>query len=115
MNSRTQANEIVGRESELAALSDALRAAADGRGGIMALVGDPGIGKTRLAEAAACFSSSWRSRVRVFCFSVRNWMRCHSRSRGSPAVFMSASACSDCATATGACSRFVDRGIWVVM
>jgi tetratricopeptide (TPR) repeat protein len=44
---------FVGRERELTELSDALDAAAAGRGGLFLLVGEPGIGKTRLAGELA--------------------------------------------------------------
>ena len=41
---------ILGRSSELAAIAAALDRALDGHGGIFLLTGEPGIGKTRLAE-----------------------------------------------------------------
>jgi DNA-binding CsgD family transcriptional regulator/tetratricopeptide (TPR) repeat protein len=44
---------FVGREAELAALSADLDAGATGRGGVVLLAGEPGIGKTRLAEELA--------------------------------------------------------------
>ena len=44
---------FVGRVRELATLDDARRAAADGAGRVVLLVGEPGIGKTRLAEEFA--------------------------------------------------------------
>jgi DNA-binding SARP family transcriptional activator/DNA-binding CsgD family transcriptional regulator len=44
---------LVGRGAELAHLRDALRRAASGHGGAVVLVGEPGVGKTTLAEAAA--------------------------------------------------------------
>ena len=56
---------IVGRSSEQAVLDDALAAAAAGQGSIVVLVGEPGIGKSRLAEAAveaaepAGFATAW--------------------------------------------------------
>lgn len=47
------AGTLCGRSAELDELRAALRAAAAGRGRFLALTGEPGIGKTRLAEAAA--------------------------------------------------------------
>jgi DNA-binding SARP family transcriptional activator/DNA-binding CsgD family transcriptional regulator/tetratricopeptide (TPR) repeat protein len=44
---------LVGREAELAHLRDTLRQTASGHGGAVVLVGEPGVGKTTLAEAAA--------------------------------------------------------------
>lgn len=41
---------FVGRERELHALDTGLRAATAGRGGLFMIVGEPGIGKTRLAD-----------------------------------------------------------------
>lgn len=42
----------MGREREIAALQDALGRAADGSGGVAFLVGEPGVGKSRLAQVA---------------------------------------------------------------
>jgi tetratricopeptide (TPR) repeat protein len=42
---------LVGRDAELAALLDSFTAASQGRGGLLNLAGDPGIGKSRLLHA----------------------------------------------------------------
>jgi DNA-binding CsgD family transcriptional regulator len=47
------APSLVGRDAELAHLHDTFRSAASGHGGAVVLVGEPGAGKTTLAEAAA--------------------------------------------------------------
>jgi len=47
------APSLVGRDAELAHLRDTFRRAAAGHGGAVVLVGEPGAGKTTLAEAAA--------------------------------------------------------------
>jgi DNA-binding SARP family transcriptional activator len=47
------ASPLVGRDAELAHLRNGLRQAAVGHGGAVVLVGEPGAGKTALAEAAA--------------------------------------------------------------
>src|SRR5690349_20255916 len=44
---------FVGREQELVALRACLERAAGGRGSVALIGGDPGIGKTRLAEEVA--------------------------------------------------------------
>jgi adenylate cyclase len=45
-----RASGLVGRESERAQLLDSLKRAASGQGGVVVLTGEPGVGKTRLAE-----------------------------------------------------------------
>ena len=47
------APSLVGRDAELAHLRDTLQRAASGHGGAVVLVGEPGAGKTTLAEEAA--------------------------------------------------------------
>lgn len=48
-----RSDRFVGRASELAAVRSVLAAAADGHGRMVLVGGEPGIGKTRLAEEAA--------------------------------------------------------------
>ena len=47
------ASRVVGRDLEIGALHDALERASGGQGGVAFLVGEPGIGKSRLAQVAA--------------------------------------------------------------
>lgn len=47
------ASRVVGREREMSALHEALEHAVSGRGGVVFLVGEPGIGKSRLAKVVA--------------------------------------------------------------
>jgi DNA-binding NarL/FixJ family response regulator len=49
---------FVGREGELAALTADLEGAVAGRGGVVVLAGEPGIGKTRLAEELAATAAA---------------------------------------------------------
>ena len=49
---KVEEQSLVGREPELAALAELLGDAAAGRGRVAVMLGEPGIGKTRLSEAA---------------------------------------------------------------
>ncbi len=62
------ARPFVGREAELAALRAALASAQQGRGRLVLLTGEPGIGKTRTAEEAARIAREQGLRV--------HWGRC---------------------------------------
>src|SRR5215213_2175440 len=48
---RAAPSELVGREAELAAITDALEALAQGEGGVVIVTGEPGVGKSRLTTA----------------------------------------------------------------
>ncbi len=50
MSSATELDTFIGRERELTELTTALENAMDDRGGVVMLVGEPGIGKTRPTE-----------------------------------------------------------------
>lgn len=50
---RNRSSTVVGRDRELRVIQDALAAVATGRGGTVFLVGESGIGKSRLAASAA--------------------------------------------------------------
>src|SRR5919204_1728445 len=43
---------LIGREEELAVVDEGLTTLRDGRGGLLAIIGEPGIGKSRLTETA---------------------------------------------------------------
>ena len=50
---------LVGRDAELAVLSDALRDAISGKGGIVVVVSEPGLGKTRLVSECRKRFMAW--------------------------------------------------------
>lgn len=54
---------LVGRDREIGELDALLASARDGRGGLALLVGEPGIGKTRLADAFATAAAGAGARV----------------------------------------------------
>ncbi len=54
---------LVGRGRELSTLSDALDRARSGRGGVLRILGEPGAGKTRLADALAELARERDARV----------------------------------------------------
>lgn len=54
---------FIGRETELRALVSWLELMRSGRGGLVVLAGEPGIGKTRLAEEACGHARSRGSRI----------------------------------------------------
>jgi DNA-binding SARP family transcriptional activator len=72
------ADELVGRDDHLAALDAILAGARGGRGRVALVAGEPGIGKTRLAEEAARRAAGAGMQVA--------WGRCHERD-GAPALW----------------------------
>ncbi len=72
------ADELVGRDDQLAALEGVLAGARDGRGRVVLVAGEPGIGKTRLAEEAARRAAAAGIQVA--------WGRCH-EGDGAPALW----------------------------
>ena len=71
-------DELVGRDDQLAALDGVLAGARGGRGRVVLVAGEPGIGKTRLAEEAARRAAAAGMRVA--------WGRCH-EGDGAPALW----------------------------
>jgi DNA-binding SARP family transcriptional activator len=72
------ADELVGRDDQLAALDAILAGARGGRGRMTLVAGEPGIGKTRLAEEAARRAAAAGMQVA--------WGRCH-EGDGAPAFW----------------------------
>ncbi len=66
---------FVGRQREMSELVSALEDVVDGRGRLVMLVGEPGIGKTRTAEELASYALQQDARVL--------WGRCHEQ-QGMP-------------------------------
>ncbi|HUC14013.1 MAG TPA: AAA family ATPase [Acidimicrobiales bacterium] len=50
---------LVGRDAELAVLTEAVRATVSGRGGAVVVVGEPGLGKTRLVAECRNYFMGW--------------------------------------------------------
>ena len=50
---------LVGRDAELAVLTEAVRATVSGRGGVVVVVGEPGLGKTRLVAECRNYFMGW--------------------------------------------------------
>jgi len=73
-----RAERLVGRARELVVIAQALAEAEAGRGRLVLLAGEPGIGKTSLADAATAMAAERR-------FTVY-WGRCW-ESGGAPAYF----------------------------
>ena len=66
---RTEA-PLVGRHSEMAAVGDMVARTIDGRGGVVGVVGPPGIGKSRVAREAAALAAGRGAEVFwAFCES----------------------------------------------
>ena len=75
----TGSDPFIGRAHEMAELVAALEGAVEGRGGLIMLAGEPGIGKTRLAEelesaardrgalttTGACYEGALAGKIRV--------------------------------------------------
>lgn len=76
--SLSDANPFVGRAAELTFLTERLDAAVAGRGTIVLLAGEPGIGKTRLAEEVATIARERGARAL--------WGRCY-EGEGAPAFW----------------------------
>ena len=72
------ADELVGRDDQLAALDGILAGGRGGRGRVTLVAGEPGIGKTRLAEEAARRAAAAGMQVA--------WGRCH-EGDGAPALW----------------------------
>src|SRR5580693_8018430 len=77
-SSQVAVDELVGRDDQLAALEGVLAGARNGRGRVVLVAGEPGIGKTRLAEEAARRAAAAGIQVA--------WGRCH-EGDGAPALW----------------------------
>src|SRR5215471_10144970 len=74
--SAAPADKFIGRQRELKVLLDALEQACAGQGRIVMLAGEPGIGKTRIAQELASLASRQEAAVL--------WGRCHEESGAPP-------------------------------
>ena len=62
-SNQPKGSEIIGRQQEMAELAEALDDARSGRGRLVMLAGEPGIGKTRLAQQLASRAESLGTQV----------------------------------------------------
>jgi hypothetical protein len=62
---RSQLVPLVGRDAEMGKLALALGAAADGEAGVVALVGEAGVGKSRLVEEGMALARARRLRPAI--------------------------------------------------
>src|SRR5918992_3879706 len=60
MVARSPEGQLLGRQREREVLDDVLEAARDGHGGVLAVYGDQGVGKTALLEYAVEVASEFR-------------------------------------------------------
>src|SRR5579864_3250944 len=60
MVARAQAVQLLGRQRECAVLDRMLESARDGQGGVLAIYGEPGVGKTALLESGIEAGSDFR-------------------------------------------------------
>src|SRR5258708_38954328 len=58
---------LFGRSTELASLRAALDRASDGQGGVVQLIGDPGMGKSRLLEELRSLADDRMATLAVSC------------------------------------------------
>ena len=78
MSALSRETPFVGREQELELLRDKVNQARAGQGSVVLLSGEPGIGKTRLAEELASYAAEQAARVL--------WGRCW-EGEGAPAFW----------------------------